>query len=371
MKVETLIAIRSDGKKDISSILSYVGLESDALIYVYHYNGEKAEHFIHNGHQVRVCYGPITTKIGAYNSLLAQSNGDVLLFVEPTERLTPGYFNMIEGALADDSKADGVLFGYSKETKRVRFKFDQHQTLAHLCLRKDAVKSINLSFVETGDPAFFDGPVQVFVQDCLSWPLRFIGKTDSLVVPRETPVIDVKNMAFRDARRFGVFSMFLCLPRFAAQKRSERRPVSLFFSDYWEGRRAYLYQGMKSENQPLKKNLLPFVVSCIALLGLATQLVLALLIVFTETQYIPIWVSIIFLIVFVLAYAFSAPKVHNIRATLINGFSAAVAAFLASLITYLSMNASWALSAYGAFVCLAAVLGIMYCFMPSRIARNR
>ena len=371
MRIEILIAIQSEGKKDIRAILSSIGLASDAIIYVYHYNGSKEGQLDFNGHSVMVVYGPAETKIAAYNVLLNIVSGDCFLFVEPTERLVDGYPMLIESALTSNSKTDGIVFGCQCATKRVKYRSRNSLSLSNLCIRSNFVRSRAASFIDPKDKSCFLGSVQSFVRDCLAWPARFAGVSQTILGKTSNPSLSAIDHGFVDSHIFGMLWPFFFVWRFLRADRKERDGFWAYFRKYRQGHSLYVHQGHVAACEPVKNNLPAFVISCISLTGFATQVVLALLIVFTEVQYIPIWVSLIFLALFGLAYAVSSIKVHNNKALRINTASISVAALIAGLVTYLAMGVSWAMSLYGALICFAVILIVVYCFWPFKGIKRR
>ena len=369
MKIEVLIAIRSKGKKDILAALDSIGLMSDALVYVYHYNGTKKDSFRFGNHNVTVFYGGARTKIEAYNWLLLNAGGDYISFLDLSDRLLEGYANHLTSIIQRNLTADGVLFSCSKEIKRVRSTMVKNVILSNLWMKKETVKQRGLAFIDVYDPHYFSGSTQLFVKDFTAWPSRCVGTVKPATTSVKGDCLDTANYGFFDARRFGYLWPLICFARFSHANKEEPIQFKPFFLAYRRGYLAYAYRGFENENKPLKLFIFPFIVSCIAMVGLATQLVLSLLIVFTEVQYIPIWVSLTFIVSFAVTYALASPRIHNVKAILINGFSTAALSFVVGFLTFLALGVSWAMSLYGAFICGTIIAGLTYCFAPRRIKR--
>ncbi len=369
MKIEVLMAIRSKGKKDINAILSFINLDSDARIAIYHYNGVKEERLNYNGHTVNVHYIADGTKMAAYNSLLSLTDAGVVLFADPTQKLITGYQQVIENAFEEKPKCDGILFGAGKEAKRVGSKEVFKHSFAGLCMKTSVLRERELTFIDMDDETFNEGVISVFRSDFVVWPSRCFGRMDPILLNDAPIELDETNHAFYDTHRIGIAWSFMSFGRYLKQDK-RKRSFKDHLKDARAGYHAYLFRGYEEENKRIKENPLPFIISVISLLGLAIQLVLSLLIVFTEVQYIPIWVALVFVVLFAVIYAFAAPKVHNAKAILINGVSVGLASFAAALITYLTMKVSWAMSIYGAFICLVVVLGVMYCFAAPRFKKK-
>ena len=369
MKLEVLIAIKSQGKKDINAILSSMNIDSFARIAVYHYNGSKEEQIDFKGHLVHIYYIAEGTKVAAYNALLKLTDADVALFADPTTKYAPGYSNIIESAFDASPRCDGALFGASKEGKRVGVREVRKHSFSALCMKTNVLRERGISFIDLDDGAYDEGVINVFRHECVAWPSRCIGKGTQILTKDEPLICDEANMAFYDSHHIGTMWPCASLIRHTKQDKKKRLSLRAHINEARKGHRADLFWGYEGENKPIKENPFPFVISLISMLGLAVQLVLSLLIVFTEVQYIPIWVSLIFLVLFVVIYAFASPKTHNAKAIRLTGIAAGIASFAGALTTYLLMNVSWAMSVYGAFICLAVVLGVMYCFSLAHIGR--
>ncbi len=369
MKIEVLMAIRSKGKKDINAILSSINLDSDVRIAIYHYNGAKEERLSYNGHTVNVHYIADGKKMGAYNTLLGLTDAGVVLFADPTQKFITGYQQVIENAFEEKPKCDGILFGAGKEAKRVGSKEVFKHSFTGLCIKTSVLRERELTFIDIDDETFNEGVISVFRNDFVAWPSRCFGKADPIILNDEPIQLDEINRTFYDTHRIGIAWPFLSLGRYL-KKDKKKRSFKDHLRDARAGHHAYLFRGYEEENKRIKENPLPFVIMVMSLLGLAIQLVLSLLIVFTEAQYIPIWVALVFVVLFAVIYAFAAPKVHNAKAILINGISIGAVSFAAALITYLAMKVSWAMAIYGAFICLVVVLGVIYCFAPPRAKKK-
>ena len=366
MKIEVLIAIKSKGKKDISAILSSMNIGSDARVAVYHYNGAKEEKLDYKGHSVCIHYIVAGTKMAAYNELLKLADADVILFADPTQRFVSGYGGQIESAFTLYPKCDGVLFCAKKDGKRVGMKEARRHSFSALCMKAAVLHERGMAFTDMGDEAYNEGAADVFRHEFVAWPSRCAGKIENILTNDVPLECDEISCAFYDSHRLGILWPAASLIRFIRLDKKLSGTLRSHFRKARTGHRAYLFRGYEEENAPIKGNLLPFAVSIISMLGFAAQMVLSLLIVFTETQYIPIWVSLIFLVLFAIIYAFASSRAHNANAILANGIAISLTSFGVGLATYLFAGASWAMSIYGAFICLVVVFGLVYCFAPRR-----
>ena len=368
MKIEALIAIKSKGKKDIPAILSSMNIDSDARIAVYHYNGAKEEKLDYKGHSVCVHYIAAGTKMAAYNELLKLSNADVVFFAEVTDKFVQDYQSIIGPCFAKHPRCDGVLFGVEKDDLRIGIKMAKRYSFSALCMKISALQERRLAFIDVDDEAFDAGAIDVFRHEFVAWPSRCAGSSEVLSRNDGFLTRDEASDAFYDTFRIGAGWSLASLCRFFRRKHGSS--LRAHFKKACAGHEAFLLGNYEKENEPIRKNPFPFVILLISMLGLAVQLSLSLLIVFTEVQYIPIWVALIFAIVFAAIYTFALPKVHNAKAVIANGLAIGAASFIGALVTYLCMGVSWAMSIYGAFICLVVVLGMVYCLAPSKVRKN-
>ena len=370
MKIEVLIAIKSKGKKDISAILSSMNIDSDARIAVYHYNGAKEEKLDYKGHTVCVHYIAAGTKMAAYNELLRLTDADVVLFADPTQRFVSDYGDQIESAFTLYPKCDGMLFGAKKDGKRVGVKEARKHSLSALCMKVTVLREREMAFIDVDDEAYNEGAANAFRHEFVSWPSRCVGNSETILKNDDSIEKDVMNYAFYHSHRLGILWPAASLIQFFRLDKKKRGTLRAHLKEAGAGHRAYLFRGYEEENKPIKENPLPFAVSVISMLGFSIQLILSLLIVFTEVQYIPIWVSLIFLVLFAVIYAFASPKVRNAKVIFVSRITIGMVSFAGALVTYLSMNISWAMSIYGAFICFAVVIGLAYCFVLPRRGRR-
>ena len=369
MKIEVLIVIKSKGKKDISAILSSMNIDSDARVAVYHYNGAKEEQLDYKGHKVCVHYIAAGTKMAAYNELLKLTDADVVLFADPTQKFVSGYRGQIESAFALYPKRDGILFGAKKDGKRIGTKEVRRHSFSALCMKTSVLHERDMAFIDIDNETYNEGATDVFRHEFVAWPSRCVGKIRPILVNGEPLTIDEANCAFYDSHRLGVLWLVTSFVRFLRLDKEKRGSLKNYLKEARIGNRDYLFKGYGKRNIPIKENPFPFVMSLISMVGFAVQLVLSLLIVFTEVQYIPIWVSLIFLVLFAVIYAFTLSKTHDVKVVLASGFIISLASFGGGLATFLLLNVSWTMAVYGALICSMAVGGLAYCFAPRQLNR--
>ena len=197
-----------------------------------------------------------------------------------------------------------------------------------------------------------------FIRDALSWPARFVVMSHPIV--NEAQTLKEMNMANVAYFRTHCFGPLWWLP---VGIKGEKR-----FSPKggWAGHTEYLAQWLgleKKKTVPL--GVMPFVISLIALFGAVSQAALALVITFTETQYIPIWLSLLFIALFVVIYAFSVRKVGRPNYLMLAGVGTALLSVVALLIALLCLHVSPALSVFGGILCAVFSIGLVYCLRPS------
>ncbi len=369
MKIEVLMAIRSKGKRDIHAILSSIKLQTDARIAIYHYNGARQETLDYEGHVVNVHYLATGEKLNAYNKLLRLTDADIALFVEPSEKLALNYGSVIADAFVSNPKCDGIVFGFSATGRRLKYNDVERCLLGNMCFKISAINNRGLSFESIAGRVFEAASFEVFKRSFLAWPAKVFGVEEPILTSGLSSAFDEKNHVYLDAYQHGILWPMLSLVRYWSKPKKYRPSLSLHLREASTGYQAYLFRGYE-ENERIGGSLLPYAVCVISLLGLATQTVLSLLIVFTEVQYIPIWVSLVFLVFFAVIYAFVAPKVRNPKFIFITGLSVGLTSFIVSLVTYLLMKVSGPMATYGAFICAVVIVGITYCFAPSRLRNN-
>ena len=339
-------------------------LESDAYVACY---GEEpsSEEATLNGHKIHIETVPYKEISLLRNALLEKLPGGYFFFADKDDVLASGYPKVIEDSFASSPRASGIAFGMGHETKRLKTKELLVHGLNGIAFPSEIVKARNVCFLRDGSSTESEsasGDCFLFDNGC--WPSIIAGKRHTILLQEnkgDAPSV-LPKASFFYSHAFGVLWWLIYL----AKQNKLRKKSGVSFKEFWfqgfQGHRSYLRKGMPLNDD--KGNTLAFVVSIVALVGLAVQSVLSLVVTFTETQYIPIWVSLVFLAIFAVAYAIALPKVRPIKNILITTSAVTVAVIAGCLVVLLCLKVNVYLSIFGAFLCACLTIGITYCFLP-------
>ncbi len=316
-----------------------------------------------NGHKVVFDVLPLCETSALRNALLENVHEGYLFFADIRDSLVTGYAQRIEDAFVKYPRAAGIAFG-CLEDKRLKVKQAREHGIKGAAFPIAAIKSKGITFLRDGVKEIDSACCDCFLFDNACWPSTLMGLKEEVIVSKQIEQeTDLSRDAYYYSHAYGILWWLFYWLKNHSYKKEQNMKFRPFWGMGYRGHRDYLRRGIPLDEG--KGSTLAFVISIISLVGLATQAILSLVVTFTETQYIPIWVSLIFLVVFAVAYAFSMPKVRPLRNVIIVTAAVAVASIIGCMIPLLCLGVNVYLSIFGAFLVTCLVIGITYCFMPS------
>lgn len=300
----------------------------------------------------------------ARNLLINRVSTKLFMFAGLGTALADDYDSAIDSRISQIDKYGAICFGIqTKSFKRCKPTELFGHGIEGIVFNTESVTSRELIFPFSSLSGEGRESVDCFLHDASLWPSTVYPVAEPIFTkdPERTFNQGIQSAAYLNSHRFGILWWFPLL-----KKSDSNGNVSLKqrLSAGLEGHRAYLRKELGAdavENRP--NNVLALVISIISMVGIAVQSILSLLVTFTETQYIPIWLSLLFLVIFVILFAIFVAKVTRKAPLFIATVITAIATGVGCITTLVCLGVNGYLATFGAFICVTLIFGLLYCFL--------
>ena len=181
MNIEVLVAAMNEADH---SLPARMGIRTDALIGNQCAHNE-VEEYTHEGHTVRI-FSFAERGVGLNrNNTLLRAQGDILLFADEDETLSPDYAEQVARAFAETPQADGLIFNIctvgddrgrrqNKRVRRVRLWNALNYGAVRIAVRRTAISREGITFNTNfgGGTPFSFGEDNLFIVSMLRRGLR-------------------------------------------------------------------------------------------------------------------------------------------------------------------------------------------------------